>query len=263
MKECRKIKKIIPEIINNEAEQNDRILFFNHIKHCSSCRREYEEIKDILLSVKSSGRPEPPEEFWDNYWINFMRRLHSYTRTNNVFPFFRFRINKKQIVKVAAAVALIVTGFFIGKISQNRHLILSDGNRKNNYGSVYLEELSDQFLRKSQIIILEISNSDYSKSSPVNSDFSEIITVSRQLINNANTIRENIDNKSNPRIIKFIEDFEPFLLQIANIDNNKTHILSTIKKGIQQNSMLFKIEIITMGRKSPVYKNFPEINNII
>jgi len=263
MRECKKIRNMMTEIINNEICAEDRLLFFKHLEHCSSCSKEYQDIKDLMLSLKSYTRFEPPAEFWNNYWHNLKPRLKSAAKQKNILSLLHIPVQRNGILKIAAAATLIITGFLIGRITTNSAAIPVQTNIDYDYRSIYLEKLSNEFIRKSQIIILELLNSDPSENSPVNSDFSKIRTVSQQLINSGNTIRENIDNSDNNQIVKFIEDIEPVLLQLANIDNNKINILKIIKDGIRENGILFKIEIISMDQKNSVNNKIPEINNSI
>jgi len=92
--------------LDGELRERERQKIEDHLKICSSCAQEYEELNQLVAVVKSIDDERLPPEFW----TKLVKRLErEKARSPNIFS----RILRHPIPAIAAVILLIAIGFII------------------------------------------------------------------------------------------------------------------------------------------------------
>lgn len=72
---CEALKPLLSGYVDSELTLEEATRVQNHLSHCSECRHELQELRDIE-GVTAAMKHEPlPDVFWDRYWLSVYNRL--------------------------------------------------------------------------------------------------------------------------------------------------------------------------------------------
>jgi len=92
--------------LDGELRERERQKIEDHLKICSSCAQEYEELNQLVAVVKSIDDERLSPEFWPK----LVKRLErEKARSPNIFS----RMLRHPIPAIAAVILLIAIGFII------------------------------------------------------------------------------------------------------------------------------------------------------
>ncbi len=132
---CRKIKRRLSVFIDGEATPELEGKIRDHIKSCSMCRREMEELERIWNLIENVSVPEPLPHYYT--------RLRANIRSN-VRP--RWRFKWEEVLVPVTTVAVMAFGIFLGTLLLKNHdqlalESLSNGSEELTY--LYLDTFDD------------------------------------------------------------------------------------------------------------------------
>lgn len=259
MNECKKIKNLFDGAYCNELDEEQKNFFKNHLKDCSNCRSEYDEMTTMLNFMKKKVRIDHGPAFWNSYWERLADRmkkeevlpLRSEKKRRNLFPTLHF--NLKWVFQAAAAVALLIFGIFIGReifppaagpdTRTDRQPLLA--SRKGS-----TEELiyrTRHFIDRSRLILLAVVNFDPETEDTYTLNFPYQQEVSKELVQQARSIKNDLDDSGQRRLKDLVNDLEVILLQVANLDHGSDlSAIELIRDGAEIRGVLFKIRLIEM-----------------
>jgi len=73
--EHQKIKELISSYHDKELNEEKKKQIEEHLKECSECRREFEEMGKFEEVMNKMELKKPPREVWQIYWASIYNRL--------------------------------------------------------------------------------------------------------------------------------------------------------------------------------------------
>jgi len=73
--EHQKIKELISSYHDKELNEEKKKQIEEHLKECSECRREFEEMGKFEEVMNKMELKKPPREVWQIYWTSIYNRL--------------------------------------------------------------------------------------------------------------------------------------------------------------------------------------------
>jgi hypothetical protein len=212
-----------------------------HFKSCAACASEFERLTSVLDLMKKRKQEDPGEDFWSGYYDRLQSRMNVGARLttpgrNKLRPYV-------WIAQIAAALILVGVGIIIGKyyLNQNVENILT---KKTNIPGPTLNdahvEKAQAFLQRSQILLLGFVNAD-------TKDLSKERQVSRDLIQEASTLKNDLNNPRDRRLRALVSELEVILLEIADLDKQgDLQGVDMIRSGVDRKGVLLKINLEQM-----------------
>ena len=256
MNECKKCKRLIEKALYNELNSEETVFFNSHLGSCSECAHEFEELKSTLTLFKTQTQTDLNENFMNNFWELLEPKLEKkkplFERLTRFTSSFRFTTTWKY--QLTGAVALLITGIFIGKYlnggnGQEIQNILP-GNKTTFVQPAANIEASN-YIERSKVLLLGLMNFD-----PATDDTNAISLahqreISRDLITQASQLKEGLKNPSQQELKKLVSDIELILLQIANLETKyDLSGIDLIKDGVKTKGIFLKINIQEMKESS-------------
>ncbi len=116
--DCNTVSNYIIDFIDKKLDGKMHAEIENHIKECSSCKIEYEQTKEVFKSIENVSLKEPGMELRTSF--NEMLAAEKLAKKKTVPSTKQIKLtNYKMLWQVAAAVLLLVSGYFIGYNSNN------------------------------------------------------------------------------------------------------------------------------------------------
>ena len=122
MNDCEKYHSLIVGLLDNELIPEEIQELNTHLKRCSSCRKEFDEMKEISGKLTLPSFKEPEDEVLDKLWKSPYTR---FTHNAGIFmvltgylclfgyAFYEFIINKKEAALPKVAMTALIIGFLI------------------------------------------------------------------------------------------------------------------------------------------------------
>ena len=263
MSKCRTIRSLFIEALYDELSSEQKKAFKAHLKSCPKCSEAYAGLTSTFKTMSRRKRIEPDQNFWTGYWDRLAPKLQETARRPSVVK------NKPQrrvpdifpapkwVYQIAAAVALLVIGIFIGKgmfgpSSTKMAVPQFTEKREISPELASFENQTDRYLEKSKVLLLGIINFDPETEDPIALDFPRKQQISQNLVQEADVLKKGLTQYgAQERLIELVSDLEVILLQIANLE--KEHDLSAIdlvRSGVDRKGILLKINIEEMKRSA-------------
>lgn len=251
MKDCIKYERLFEKALYNELTTTEENIFNEHLNSCSGCSEKFLELKDTISIIKKYQRPEPDNNFMDNFWENLEPKLGiKENRFNNFFLNIvdLFRYDSKFKYQFATGLALLIVGFVLGKFVLNGNGI----NTREVYSDKYNTEINQsavnveaaRYLERSKILLLGIVNFDPSKDDAETINLPHIQTISKQLVNQAPSLTSELNEPSQQQLKKLVNALQLIMLQIANLEeNNSIDGIELVKEGVNSQDIFLKINI--------------------
>jgi hypothetical protein len=258
MTECQKCQGLVIEALYNELNPEEKSFFNAHLEACPRCAAEYEEMSAALRIMKKRERRDPGQGFWDGYWEKLQARLE---RREAWRPgplrgwkklFRPFEAAPKWAYQVAAALALVAIGVIAGRILLSPPAPPVQQAQQGQSVSAPSQQ-ADAVLRaqnyfdRSKLILLALVNYDPKTQDPYGLDLPRQKQVSRELVNEADYLKEELKDPSQRRLRELVTDLETILIQIANLESqNDLAAVELVKEGVENRSVLLKINLSEM-----------------
>jgi hypothetical protein len=246
MKECKYFQQLIIEDFYNEIETQEKSKLTDHLKSCDNCKTRSLQIQSTLQNMNRYERPEPPVEFWNNYWLNLESKLEQKIsvkqKLNKLFS--GFHINPSWIYGIASAAAFLIIGIFIGRIyftpSIHDSVITNDVSQKN----IRTVANAERYLQRSKVLLLGIVNMDIDVKSEYKPSISKQQEISRELIQQTAVLKEDLKEANQKMLLELVNDLETILLQIANLEKEYDFdAIELIQSSLDRKGILIKINL--------------------
>jgi anti-sigma factor RsiW len=249
--------------LSGEASAERRVE--QHLATCPSCREELEHLRRVLELVNAEGlNPEPPgPAFEREVWARLQPQLTS--RRQSWFSRFfgttakatptRVRWGPRQSTPTrvprwgprqwatAGGVAgLMLVAFLAGRISDDvlppsAPTTTADGD----FAERVLVVAVVDHLDRSQMVLLEVLNGDFSRSA----DFAAEQSIARELVTANRLYRQTAVRTGDDATGSVLDELERVLLEIANAPQNATKDdLEALQAQIAAGGMLFKVRVV-------------------
>lgn len=262
MSDCQKCRDMFVEVLYDDLDPENKLIFDSHLQKCEKCASEFSEMETTVKFMDKKARPQMERDFWDGYWdrlaekkrnekhsiSGFAERRKSLIRLVNLTP--------RWAYQAAAALVLVVLGIFIGReffspagvtIRQETNIAASDTQTQ---GIEFVSRARNYFER-SKLVLLPLVNFDPETEDPYALNLPLQKQISRDLVSEAKVIKAGLADFRQRRLQELVADLEVILIQIANLETE--HDLSAIefvKHGVESRGILLKINLTEMRQET-------------
>jgi len=106
---CDKVKNLLPFLLDDSLEKDDGDQVRDHLKHCESCSREYNELKKLLGNIHTVLEPKP-HSFIPGYIEMVQSRIARKKMSRSIYL---------RAMSAAAAAVFIISFAMYGLISRH------------------------------------------------------------------------------------------------------------------------------------------------
>jgi hypothetical protein len=110
------------EALYGELDAAQAHEFEQHVSTCASCATQYEEMRATAAAMSERRRPDPGEDYWNQYYARLEARIE---RETTVVDNARITARRRSYVswgyRVAAAVAVLAAGVWLGRSTMNNN----------------------------------------------------------------------------------------------------------------------------------------------
>ncbi len=259
MNNCRKCWSMFIEALYNELTEERKKWFKFHLQSCPKCAEEYKKIGTTVGVMNQRTRTEPDSFFWDGYWDKLADRMETEeTSATGILAWWhRFwqgiNFQVSWTYRVATAVALIAIGVFIGKlyfgrpVSQHVENIQTAQLPPTAVEQITLQQRTDRYIERSKILLLGLINFDPESQDIYALDLPYQKQISRELVQEANVLKDDLNNPGQHQLRDLVEDLRIILLQIANLETEHDLTgIELVKSGVDRRGILLKINLEEM-----------------
>jgi hypothetical protein len=257
---CKQCQDFFVEALYEELNPEQKKSFDAHLQECSRCASEYQKLAATLKVMNQRGREQPEPEFWDAFWDKLANRIDAESETvaaakkkpgiwklPDVFsPQWKYRLG-------AAAAAILLIGIFIGKFlltpTPQPPVPLAGGDQPVIQQTA-LETRAQNYLDRSKVLLMGISNLDPQLIETNTVDFSRYQQVSQDLVQEAGYLKTALHEEPRQRRLReLVNDLEVILLQIANLEaENDISGIEMVQSGIDRQGIMLKINLEEIRR---------------
>ena len=208
-----------------------------HLAACAECRARLDALTALLGRVDSDYVPEPAAGYEDAVWNRLRWKLGRSSRWN-----------ARSLRGVAAAAALIVIGFFIGRYQQTRTAPLAPTQsaakaptevRRREGAADALELAAARHFDRSSRLLLEVANDRTGKDR-----LAEERVAAGELLASNRLYRTVAAKSGAGEVADLLEEIEPILLELAHSANPSAADLAAIQQRIAERELVFKLRVI-------------------
>ena len=257
MNPCRDYEPLFVESFYNEINAEDQRRLEEHLKECESCAAEYSGMKATLSTIGQRQKKEVPDGFWENYLPNLENRMKQENSAKPISRVISWRqnLNTKYAwaIRLAAAIAFVSIGIFIGKYFQNEPTPITGINKTQGVEIVPATAAADEramrYLKRSQVLLLGLVNYEPEQNQAYVPNLDRKKEISRELIQEAGLIKQDLNTPEQRRLKELVSDLEVILVQIANLEEkNDLPQIELVKNGVDRKGILLKINLEEMRR---------------
>jgi hypothetical protein len=253
MKPCKNIRRTFVEALYGELNEEQRETFNNHLHSCIACRKSFARMKKALSVMSQRTRPQPGEEFWAGYWDQLEQRMARERKQKQVQTWQRWAY------RAAAVILLIGAGVILGRISRTlpgtEQQVAEMPKAQVPVQQAKLEQRTQDFLGKSEILLLGIIHFDPAKQDQAAIDIPRQKKISGDLVHEASDLKKELSKNNDRRLEKLVGDLQLILIQIANLEEKEDlPEIEIVKSGVDREGILMKINMEQMRSRSASYK---------
>lgn len=255
MSDCKKCCDLFAEAFYEEINTEQKHFVEGHLRVCTECKSEYDEMTSTLKIMDKRVRPEPEQAFWNGYWNRLSKKIEEETPTPILEKWRRtfaraFNFAPKWAFQATAAILLLILGIYIGKmvfspsipgVQQARELpsIISQPEP-----GIELINRTHNYIERSKLILLAIINFDPQTEDPYALNIPYQKQVSRELVHEAGFLKKGLADSDQGRLENLIADIEVILLQVANLESEHDfEAIELVKEGVDSRGILLKINV--------------------
>lgn len=258
MIQCREFELLFVEDYYSEISDQDKRRLEEHLKLCEKCSAEYLRMKETLNLVNQRERTEPPAGFWENYLPRLEERMmkEDQEKPEPKVISWRHNLNTQYAwaVRLAAAIAFISIGIFIGKYFttgpvQQAGVPKASPSQFEAPVPASADDRAMRYLKRSQVLLLGLVNYEPETADSYVPDMTRKKQISKELIKEASTLKQELNTPEQRRLKELVSDLEVILLQIANLEEQSDMPqIELVKSGVDRKGILLKINLEEMRR---------------
>lgn len=230
-------EELIEQYYKEEVGRGERD---RHLGECETCRAELARLEAALSRVDDLAIPERGEEYGTDVWNRIRAHLPEREKRN----WFRWMTQTRRLATVGALAALLITAFFLGRISRpaNPGEVVSNkpADTSGKEKKVLFVALGDH-LDRSQMILVELSNSPTTGDVDISSEQQR----AEELIASNRLYRQAADRSGDKDLVSVLDDLERVLLDVAHEPSQVNgEEMQAIRQRIESKGILFKVRVI-------------------
>ncbi len=250
----RHMEKQFVEALYGDLTGQALVRFDAHLADCPKCRSEYQALK-ATATIITDDAVEPVSGRLDDFWERLAPQLEAdevaraKPQIRQLFPLADYRYS--GMASIAAAVLLVITGVFLGRVS----LDTPGHNTTANYQAATfapadIAEFQDMlagYLARSKALMLGMEHMEYSPEG--DTDLTGQRALSKALLREGRRLSNHRVADSNPQVARLVAELETLLLQLANSTvDDLDWTIKMIQDGLDQKSIIFQITLTELGQ---------------
>jgi hypothetical protein len=249
----RRVQRLLYEYTTGEADPTTVRDIETHLRSCTRCTADLDDMRRTAESIHEAAAEEHPDEFWDGLLTKIEQRIRveepqtaspRFSASGWIDSLFIVRrpvLSFAMLIAVCAFTALAV--WVITFPAQRPGSVVSP---QQPSPQADLHARTDQYLRRSQTLLVGLANMKASDDEPV--DLTAERRASRSLIHEARYLKEeNLD----PVSAQVVYGLEPILVELANSPTDQSRAaVDLIRQGIFKRNLLFKVRMAELMRDS-------------
>jgi hypothetical protein len=256
---CKQCREFFVNALYDELSPEEKQHFTAHLQECSDCTAEYQKLSAALKLMDQREREQPQPEFWETFWDKLAGRIEKEgdaaaapKKKPNIWELPNF-FAPQWAYRLSAAAAILLIGIFIGKFLLNptpQPPVPVAGSERQGIQQTALETRTQNYLDRSKVLLLGISNLDSQLIESNTVDFSRYQRISRGLVQEAGYLKTALHEEPRQRRLrKLVNDLEVILLQIANLEaENDISGIEMVQSGIDRQGIMLKINLEEIRR---------------
>ena len=222
-----------------EGVAAQRAVIAQHLADCEECRAELERIEAVLAALDTLSVPSPGDDYGRHVWLQIASRL-----PERPARWWQERFAPKRLGTLAAAVALLVVAFLVGRITKHDRTGNDVATKEQIRERVLVVAVGDH-LSRSEMFLVELSNAQPNSSSGKLVNISAEQRRAEDLLEENQLYRQTALQEGDRVMASTLDELERFLLDIANSPDEITPAqLERIRQKIKARGILFKVRVV-------------------
>jgi len=269
MTRCGRTKDLFLDSLYGEIDPRHEADLMKHLDACAACREEYEAMARTLVTMGRREPADPGTDYWDGYFGKLERRMAAEgvlapspsrepgvpARPDRVrAPFARL---PRLAFGAAGAVALLVAGILIGRLSLHRaqlggNILAAGQGAAAIVPAAAASNLSlrtTRYIDRSKVILLALVNFDGAHKDIAGLNLPRQKEMSQVLVKEASALKTDLRAAKERQLERLVADLELILVQIANLKAEADlSSVEIVKAGAASKDILFQINLSEMRR---------------
>jgi len=269
MNNCNTYEPLIAELLFGALSPEEQQQLAVHLEACPGCRAMVQDMQTTLQRIAEPIRPEPAPVFWEGYHERLEARIARDARrrepVERLLEWLRVpgRLNGAALLfgprwayQLSAALVLLGMGVLIGWMvfgnasPEAPQIVEAPQGVETPVQAASMEARTTRYLERSKVLLLGLVNLE-PEQDPSLLNLSHKRQVARELIDESNALRADLDDADQRLLRVLIEDLEVILLQIANLEaGHDLPAIEMVQRGVDQRAILLKINLTEMRREA-------------
>ena len=263
---CEQIRDQFTDALYNELDAKTRHAFEEHLAACAVCRVEYFRLREALSIMDKHERTELSQSEWEDYWNTLRAKLKSNDQAPAKTNVIRWYPVPAWAYGIAAVLVLAI-GIYLGRtyFGSRPEIVYSDVTQNVTSPVPTSDSTTQQavaYLERTRNLLIGLSNLNEEHRSSIDLRLHQ--QISRTLVDQGNVLTVSLNKPDQQLLRQLIRDLQIILLQLANMEARPgLPVVEFVKKGIDEKSILLKINLEEMRAKSrqPSIENTVKKNN--
>jgi len=219
-----------------ESSVIDRTRVRTHLAQCEECRALDQELRAVLTAVDTTPITEPPNGFERDMWARIEPLLpvqqNSRTRWQWMVP---------RLAVAASIGVLLVAAFAAGRVWDQPTPFSDVAVIDAAMPERLLRTEVEDHLERSQRMLVELVNADYSSGTPLEGDRAR----AADLVAAGRLYRRSAEQVGDAEIGKLLEDLERVLVEVANGPADAAPAeLARLRQRIDDQDLVFRVRVV-------------------
>ncbi len=246
-------EKYFDESIRGELDAQTDIEFQTHLQSCATCPDKLDEFYHIHHILKSRKRPKPAADLEISYHKSLKTSLLINAPAHKISAFLEKLVYTNSLrirfaeVAVILVIGILIGGYFLTGEEKTRSIPILEPELYSQPVSKVDIEFMNYYLSASDIILLELMNSD--------NETGEIILtreIAQKLLMKTFMVHEIALRMGEPEILRFLSLMEFILYDISNISPNEAEeTMRSVRNLIKEKKLLEMVEDLQKRFKNP------------
>jgi hypothetical protein len=266
-KQCKDFEASMVDALYRQLGERDNEVFQAHLKVCSACAREYEEMGAVLGVMDRRQRPGMDDAFWDNYLPRLQEKIKSAGHSPGYFQQAaawlkqwrrRFHFDMRWIMVPAAAMLLVAVGIAIGRfiyLPAGPSPRLGHQLADSSAAARRIDPVVSRHFDNLRPVLIDCANYSGDRTAGTG----ERVWVDRNMLQKLmlenRLLKQMAARSSDASLKQLLEELELILLEISNPGTgaDRERAMRAVQTILNQNDTLFKMRVFGSGKdKKPV-----------
>ncbi len=260
---CSLCESLLVDALYDELSRSRKNEFNQHIGSCPGCADTFARMRSTLDIMDNRKRPEPGQAYWDGFYNRVTARMereeeHKQNQgwLGRILPGLSVT-GTRWAYRGVLAVVLIVFGAVVGRvvlpgqeIGTGTEVVEVDNTPGTNIPGMQVKPVASaeacarQYIEDSQVLLLALVNFDPETEGEYMADWTGQKKRSRELLNQASSLKNELDDPKQRRLRRLVTELELILIQIANLETTgDLDAVDLIRSSVSDRDVMIKIHM--------------------